>query len=339
MAYGNRSAVYFSLKKYDECLLNIAWARANYPADKIQKLNEREEKCKEMKASTVYDPIDDAWDFFKLSYPANPKIPFLIEDIEMRSDGGIYTKRDLKAGDVIAIEDFCFKRIFCSGQYNRCCCCAKVSMMNLIPCMKTASLMYCSETCRNKTYKAYGDDLENMLVYAQMFINGDRMVKDIEAAFGGHEKLLKFLTGNDFTKLNKTVFDYKWNDENHPKYNENLMKCFLSLGVNEWRPPFILFPLHPPPSINFTKGRAEIVDLAQNIFQIVNSRTTMIMYNDYKFAEQVCPDAVHDGCAISVLSETFKHSCMSNIQQIVVDNKFATIVTKPIKAGEQLYRN
>lgn len=326
------------LKKYDEALMNIEWARENYPADKIQKLNEREEKCKEMKAATVYDPIEDPWDFFKLTYPANPKIPFLIDGIEMRSDG-IYTKRDLKAGDVIAIEDFCFMRVFCSGQYNRCCGCAKVNMMNLIPCLKTASLMYCSIECREKIYKAYGDDLESMLVYAQMFIDGDRMIKDIEAAFGGHNKLLKFLTGNDFSQLKKTIFDFKWDDKEHPKFKENLFKCFLSLGLNEFRPPFILFPLFPPPSINFTKGRAEIIDLAQNIFQIVNSRTNFIEYHDYKFAESVCPDNVNDGLAISVLSNSFKHSCMPNIQPITVENKNVMVVVKPVKAGEQLYRN
>jgi hypothetical protein len=124
--------------------LNIQWARENeYPADKIQKLNEREEKCKKLMAKEVKDPADDPLEFFKLSYPANPKIPFIVDCLEIRGTGKfsreIYTKRDLKAGDVIAIEDFGFSRMICMGQYNRCCLCLKVNMMNLIPCHQTCN--------------------------------------------------------------------------------------------------------------------------------------------------------------------------------------------------------
>lgn len=112
--------------------------------EKIQKLNDREKKCNELIANAVYDKAEDPWECFKLSYPPNPKIPFLINDLELRNTEkygrGVFTKRDLKAGDVIAVENLCFQRLFCPGQYNRCCCCIKVNMMNLLPCTKTGKL-------------------------------------------------------------------------------------------------------------------------------------------------------------------------------------------------------
>jgi hypothetical protein len=44
LAYGNRSAVYFCLEEYKLCIQNINLAKAhNYPLDKIQKLDKREE--------------------------------------------------------------------------------------------------------------------------------------------------------------------------------------------------------------------------------------------------------------------------------------------------------
>lgn len=110
-AYANRSATYLVLKMHDECLLNIKWAREKgYPGEKIQKLNEREEKCIKLKKTEVKDPEeDDPLNFFKLSYPSNPKIPFVVDCVELRETGkygrGIFAKKDLKAGDVIALEE------------------------------------------------------------------------------------------------------------------------------------------------------------------------------------------------------------------------------------------
>lgn len=340
LAYANRSAVYLELKRYDECLQNIKLARENdYPTAKIQKLNEREEKCKKMMEEEVKDPEDDPRDYFKLTYPPNPKIPFMVDCLEMRKsekyDRGIYTTRDLKPGDIVAIEEPILFRMFCSGQYNCCCLCMKVSMMNLIPCLKTASMMFCSEECRTKVYNDYGDDLKAMIVYAGMEIDSDRIVKDIEQAFGGHKKLLKFLTANDLTRLNTTYFDFDMSDKNHPKYKENLMKCFLSLKT-KFAVTFTKFPLIPP-TPKTTKGKSQIVDLINHLRDIVQKNLLDIKYTNYTFAEQVCPEVVHDGFQISCIFWYFNHSCMSNVIPTFVDNKTAIIVTKPIKAGEQLF--
>jgi hypothetical protein len=149
LAYGNRSAVFFELNKYEESLINIKWAKeCEYPPDKIDKLNEREEKCKQILSSKSKDPADDPNDFFKLSHPANPKIPFIIDGLELKTTEkngrGIYATQDLKAGDFIACEEMSFKRVFCSGQYNRCCYCLKCNMMNLIPCSKTGEIFFSS---------------------------------------------------------------------------------------------------------------------------------------------------------------------------------------------------
>jgi SET and MYND domain-containing protein 4 len=86
-AYANRSAVYLEVKEYQLCLDNIQLARnSGYPVEKLQTLKDREEKCKNMMESEVKSDDDDPWNFFKLSYPANEKIPFIADCLELKKN-------------------------------------------------------------------------------------------------------------------------------------------------------------------------------------------------------------------------------------------------------------
>jgi hypothetical protein len=144
LAFGNRSAAYFVAGKYGECLKSIELAReSGYPADKMEKLNERQRKCEQF-LEIEEDPEDDLWHYIKLSYPANEKIPWIIEGLEMRTTEkygrGIYATRDLHPGDFICIEESKLQTLTKSGLYKNCDNCTKVNMMNLIPCQKTGKL-------------------------------------------------------------------------------------------------------------------------------------------------------------------------------------------------------
>lgn len=144
-AYGNRSAAYLETKKYKECLKNIKWAReSGYPADKMEKLDERKEKClKLMMESLQSKPEEDPWNYVKLSYPANEKIPWMIKDLEMRRTEkygrGIYATRDLKPGDYVCVENIsvAYSMYDRESFYRNCINCHKMKLLNLIPCTKT----------------------------------------------------------------------------------------------------------------------------------------------------------------------------------------------------------
>jgi hypothetical protein len=143
LAYGNRSAAYFVAGKYAECLKSITLAReSDYPADKMEKLDERQRKCEQF-LQIEEDPEDDLWHYIKLSYPANEKIPWMIEGLEMRTTEkygrGIYATHDLKAGDFICIEETKL-HLSVKGSYKCCDNCTKINMMDLIPCLETGKL-------------------------------------------------------------------------------------------------------------------------------------------------------------------------------------------------------
>lgn len=140
--FGNRSAVYFELKKYKESLENIQWAKQHgFPQSRIQKLNEREEKCNQL-LDTRLKEEEKFQKYTKLSHPPNPKIPFMVECLEMRTTKrfgrGIYTTSDLKAGDVILIEEPIFASM--SEEALKLCCahCMKNQMLNFVSCAKSS---------------------------------------------------------------------------------------------------------------------------------------------------------------------------------------------------------
>lgn len=87
LAYANRSAIYLEVNEYQLCLTNIQLARkSNYPAHKMQTLIDREDKCRKLMQTQIVNPDDDPWSFFHLSYPANEKIPFIVNCLEQREN-------------------------------------------------------------------------------------------------------------------------------------------------------------------------------------------------------------------------------------------------------------
>jgi SET and MYND domain-containing protein 4 len=139
IAFANRSAVYIKLNQFDLCLENIQLARKfNYPAEKMEKLNSRENECKEMMKTKTPNPDDDPFNYFKLSYPANQKYPQIVDCLELRNNkkfgNYVVTTRDLKTGDIIAIEEPTYKSPNSSARLHRCGYCFKDQLMNLFPC-------------------------------------------------------------------------------------------------------------------------------------------------------------------------------------------------------------
>ena len=137
VAYANRSAVYFKCGLYMECLDNIKLARDNgYPAENLHKLEARDDKCK--KLLEAGNEKFDVWSFFKLSHPANEKIPFIVNCLELREDEKygrhIVTTQDLKTGGFIAIEEPFCKIGKADFSYSRCSHCLKSRNLSLIPC-------------------------------------------------------------------------------------------------------------------------------------------------------------------------------------------------------------
>lgn len=142
--FADRSKIYLKTQKYEKCLENIKLAVDHgYDINKLSKLQELEEKCKKFMKLHKSDLSIDPWSFFKLSQPANNRIPFIINSLELREDNkfGRYlvTSSDLKTGDVIAIEEPFYKFIDKEFCYNRCTNCLKSNDLSLLPCARCSN--------------------------------------------------------------------------------------------------------------------------------------------------------------------------------------------------------
>jgi len=136
LAYAGRSAVYFEVAQYELCLENIKLALDSKLAKhEVPALQDRQLKCNEMMKQS--DETESPWNFFKLSYVPNKKIPFIVDCLQLNNDANfgryITTKQDLNPGDILAIEEPFFKTVDSSAYHLRCANCLKSNMMSLIP--------------------------------------------------------------------------------------------------------------------------------------------------------------------------------------------------------------
>lgn len=142
ITYANRSAVYLELKMAEECLVNIVLARDN-GYENLTRLQKREDKCLKLMATQLQNNANDLSSFFKLSYPANEKIPFIVDCLRVTENEKygrcVVTNHNLKPGDVIAVEEPCFKSVDESAHYSRCANCLKSKFLNLLPCLDFCS--------------------------------------------------------------------------------------------------------------------------------------------------------------------------------------------------------
>jgi tetratricopeptide (TPR) repeat protein len=132
LIFGNRSAVYLKMGLHEKCLENIELAlQEKHPNE--EKLKKRREKCLESHGNR-----ENSEKFFSLSHPANKTIPFIANCLKLCQDNnfsnGIVTTEDLNPGDVVAIEEICFKTIEGSARFRRCAFCLSSNNFSLIPC-------------------------------------------------------------------------------------------------------------------------------------------------------------------------------------------------------------
>jgi hypothetical protein len=140
--YSRRSGMYLLLKQYQHALNNIQLAIDHCHSDKIlQKLRDRLSSTK--KLMELPNPEDDPWNFFKLSHPPHPRIPFISDCLEIRKSQnlgrGIYTNRDLQPGDVISVEEVFmpYQTFQSTSAIERCFNCLGSNMLDLLPCLET----------------------------------------------------------------------------------------------------------------------------------------------------------------------------------------------------------
>jgi hypothetical protein len=303
-------------------------------------------------------------DFFKLSYKPNPKYPSFADCIELRSNEkyGRYlvTNRDLKVGDIIAIEDFLYScprrdtnEDFAKHMNNVICAhCFKSKLLDLVPCDQCVLTMYCGEKCLQ-------DDLSHLYECHLMpvFIRNSCLHASFRYFFtalstcnDSIEELKELIEEAEKFEKPVTVFDFDFSkmSENekkkkliqimycgYRKETENFMsksKITRDLIINV----FEFYGTFIPPK--FKLNQEFIIKLMIRIWEIQGKNafsfkimipkktTNFVSACEYFSGISMCP-------GLSLLS----HSCAPNVTRFTVGKKFALFVTRNVQKGQQLF--
>lgn len=362
IGYANRSAIYFEWKKYEACMDNINLAKqAGYPDRLMEKLKKREAECLKVLNAKKQNDDSDTEEILlapKVSFPPHPQVPFIANCLEMQESKElgryIVTNKDLRVGQVVAIEDgFCTLILPCV-RYHRCANCLEECDLNLIPCEHCTSTMYCGIDCMEEAWKRFHqfecpiiDFMFKLLNIIQL--SAVRVSICAITSFGGVDELIKFTQQNGTDKINAFTLSYT---DNMPA--SELYKPIHALETNEnKRTTADLFQravitavlyraiLDNTPLADILKTEEEENLLMELIFRHLQTASTNF-HRLETLANVRDPNNLDDvsyGSGAYAFCSLINHACSPNIVRLPIGAKIAVFVLRPIKAGEQLLDN
>lgn len=347
LGMANRSAVYLTLELYDDCLENIKSAKElPYPARLMDKLNDRERKSLELRKTDHVVPLPRP----QLSFPASDKVPLasIADCLKLEKDSQygrhVITTADLKAGDVVAInESFC-STLPIEYKYERCQNCLDEHNYNLIPCKDCASVMFCGKTCYDEAYEKFHKFECPIIGYMEKMFCEDltatfRTVICAVTTFDSVDDLVTFV--QESKGLDLTILSCNYNNKSKDSYGP--VYCLSEGQYNAFdeftcciTASLIYQPLleHTEFKNTFTTTKAitTLKELALHTMKTMAINRTRSILLDGNLLKNFAI-----GC--HPLRSMLSHSCSPNMVTSSYKNTMVFTVSKPIKAGEQLFDN
>lgn len=160
LIYFDRAAICYELKFYENCLVNIQYAK-DCGLENVS-INALNENCiNALKNEKPRDHDDDNNSkFFSITSEKNEKIPFIADCLKLQESWkfgrGIFTDKLIKTGEVLVVEKPFFKILNKDVRYKRCANCLRKNTATLIPCDKyCTSSLYCNENCKIQAWENF----------------------------------------------------------------------------------------------------------------------------------------------------------------------------------------
>lgn len=345
LTFNNRSSVYFEIKLYPQCLNNIRLAREwNYPAEKLSTLADREARCQEILKRGQSERVE----FFKLSYEANNKMPFTIDALELKSDirygRGVFTKQDLKVGDILSVEPPSFKVLNSNpritdgretNKFNYCRYCLKDKLFDLLPCDDCNNTMYCDENCKTQAAPVHRYEVEISDEIPECTPPHKALVQFYQCLAlvnGSVDRLKELFTESQISP--KSVFDINFRAE---ESEVNEMKFLAAVCLAKDSMDFSgfgdqLFELHPQLRDFGDEHEEFIRKFLVHLYQVQRHTVSdIVSWSLIGGANESI------GVGNFLLGALVNHSCSPNVQRLFVDDKMVLLAIRPISKGEQLF--
>lgn len=298
-------------------------------------------------------------DFFKLSYPPHPKVPFIADCLKLKSDEQfgrfVVTNTALQPGEIIAIEEPFSKCLLRDQNYKYCCNCLNDNCLNLIPCKHCTGAMFCSEKCQTDGWKKFHrfectiiDKLDKICT---------KIIRIAVHTFFEALDIYNFNVLDLMNSLNEiaddpsTVFDH---DMKGGKIKRaRVLATIDSLVTNE-------------ESRNSADRfqRSGIVAIVTHLFlkhtmlaSVLSTSNAKDFFRKFIFKQSQIAALNYHGIFDGIMSKAqlssgpqyasgsypfcslINHSCAPNVVRVSHDCKNFVMVNRPIKAGDQLFDN
>lgn len=359
LAYADRSAVFFELFMFEDCVENIKLVKEidKYPAHLRDELNSRETACKTIMG--IEDPYNYQWIEPKLSFPRHEKVPYIANCLELRQNkqfgNHVVTNRDLKVGDIVGIVEPYVTAQAERYQHERCENCCKERSQNLLPCPNCTVAMFCDEKCLKEAmdgfhkYECVAIDLIDRAIRSQ---RNKLALRVITKGLSIYQDVDKFLDMTAATfKKNVNVFEIDHDDI----FDQYTAVCSLKRAATTGTisaDVTILVTLCETIFIasNIT-SKKKPQELKKTLKHVVRQQLLMVDMNgllfddlSYHIVKKRCP-LYDDKCSNNNMSgiypfiQLFPHSCIPNVICSSFTNGKIVSVLRPIKAGQQLFHS
>lgn len=162
LALANRSAVFFSLKNFKECIGDIKQVLSlNYPAKLKDKLLKRQASCEEslnVDQSAIEVDHPGIIEILTLQGPIDARYPCASSKLEVvfndQMGRHVIAKEDINVGEVLVQENPYFALLLKSQYLFSCSYCLSRNL-NLLPCHSCCFALYCSDKCKQNAWKDY----------------------------------------------------------------------------------------------------------------------------------------------------------------------------------------
>lgn len=331
LAYGNRSAGFFYMRLFEQCLTDIKLVKeANYPQHLMRKLNDREEACLERIPKST--PMETTA-IPKLSYGADEELPCLANVLELQNNDEFgkhfVAKNDIQVGEIIILEKM-FTFGASSNDRTYCATCLK-AIRNFIPYCKCVSA-FCNARCL-ETNDIHKMDCDSSCHFEQR--PGDfSIVKTILIAvnaFSSVDDLMKFVEGalvtRDFDSLHGL-------SDVQLQYGQ-FLKLLPVLKVLSTELIFqYLTAYNNLFKIGEIQQRFNSKQTTRFLIHLIWHHILIIKSNAYSYRTSV-GGYVN---AVGNFTALLNHSCTPNVFVTFTGNQQMAITIRPVKKGDQLFR-
>ncbi|KAJ8687220.1 hypothetical protein QAD02_023014 [Eretmocerus hayati] len=339
LAYGNRSALWLHLRKYDLCLIDIDRALQVTKCNNLKgKLLKRQEGCLNLRSDIPNKPKKLQF----LAYNPSKLLPCAANSVALVHNekyGWHYiANRNIKPGEIVISEDTSYASVENDQIYLVCSHCLAFAWAG-IPCDSCVFAIYCSEHCKQEAWNQYHDTMCSKLPILHSIIA--KLSADVFSVLYLSTRIVDtFIKKEGIEKVLEEAgkFD-KEQDHNSGKFSADMGLNCKKFGT----------------LYNLSNAKIDCDTETASVTSIFNKLNFIIDLNIFKFIagppecddNSVCrcinlQSCIKNKCAargrvIGPCSSFINHSCMPNVRQIFLPGpKIIVLSMRPINKGEQV---